>query len=142
MHFEFSTAAQIIFGTGKVRKIGTYASILGQQAMVVTGRNPALANIILEQLDKQGVEPISFSVKGEPTTDMALAGVQKARQAACDWIISIVGGSVIDTGKVIATLLTNEGKLLEYLEAIGKGKPLEKMSATCVVVLTTVGNGG
>jgi alcohol dehydrogenase class IV len=136
MHFEFSTAAQIIFGTGKVRKIGTYASILGQQAMVVTGRNPALANIIHEQLDKQGVEPISFSVKGEPTTDMALAGVQKACQAACDWIISIGGGSVIDT------LLTNEGKLLEYLEAIGEGKPLEKMSATCVVVLTTVGNGG
>jgi alcohol dehydrogenase class IV len=110
--------------------------------MVVTGRNPALANIILEQLGKQGVESIYFSEKGEPTTDMALAGVQKARQAACDWIIGIGDGSVIDTGKVIATLLTNEGKLLEYLEAIGKGKPLEKMSATCVVVLTTVGIGG
>jgi hypothetical protein len=47
--------------------------------MVADGRSSARAGIILEQLDKQGIEPISFSVLGEPTTDIALAGVQKAR---------------------------------------------------------------
>ncbi|MGD8963958.1 MAG: iron-containing alcohol dehydrogenase, partial [Desulfobacterales bacterium] len=80
-------------------------------------------------------------VPGEPTTDMALAGVQKARQAACDWVIGIGGGSVMDTGKVIAALLTNEGKLLDYLEVIGRGKPLEKMPAPYVAVPTTAGTG-
>jgi alcohol dehydrogenase class IV len=109
--------------------------------MVVTGRSSARADIILEQLDKQGIESISFSVLGEPTTDIALAGVQKARQAACDWVIGIGGGSIIDTGKVIAALLTNEGELLDYLEVIGKGKPLEKMPAPYVAVPTTAGTG-
>ena len=127
MQFEFSTATQIIFGAGKASKIGTYAPTLGRRAMVVTGRSSARADIILEQLDKQGIESIFFSVPGEPTTDIALAGVQKARQAACDWVIGIGGGSVIDTSKVIAALLTNKGKLLDYLEVIGKGKPLENM---------------
>ena len=141
MQFEFSTATQIIFGAGKASKIGTYAPTLGRRAMVVTGRSSARADIILEQLDKQGIEPISFSVLGEPTTDIALAGVQKARQAACDWVIGIGGGSVIDTGKVIAALLTNEGELLDYLEVIGKGKPLEKMPAPYVAVPTTAGTG-
>jgi alcohol dehydrogenase class IV len=141
MQFEFSTATQIIFGAGKAREIGTYAPILGHRAMAVTGRNPAQADIILEQLDKQGIESISFSVPGEPTTEMVLAGVQKARQAACDWVIGIGGGSVIDTGKVIAALLTNEGKLLDYLEVIGKAKPLEKMPAPYVAVPTTAGTG-
>jgi alcohol dehydrogenase class IV len=141
MQFEFSTATQIIFGAGKAREIGTYALTLGQRAMVVTGRSSARADIILEQLEKQGIESISFSVPGEPTTDIALAGVQKARQAACDWVIGIGGGSVIDTGKVIAVLLTNEGKLLDYLEVIGKGKPLEKMPAPYVAVPTTAGTG-
>ena len=141
MQFEFSTATQIIFGAGKVREIGTYAPSLGRRAMVVTGRSSARADIILEQLDNQGIESISFSVPGEPTTDIALAGVQKARQAACDWVIGIGGGSVIDTGKVIAVLLTNEGKLLDYLEVIGKGKPLEKMPAPYVAVPTTAGTG-
>ena len=141
MQFEFSTATQIIFGAGKAREIGTYAPTLGQRAMVVTGRNRARAEIILEQLDEQGVESISFSVPGEPTKDMALAGAQKARQAVCDWVIGIGGGSVIDTGKVIAALLTNEGKLLDYLEVIGKGKPLEKMPAPYIAVPTTAGTG-
>ncbi len=141
MRFEFSTATQIIFGAGKAREIGTYAPTMGQRAMVVTGRNPARSDIILEQLNKQGIESISVSVPGEPTTDMALAGVQKARQAACDWVIGIGGGSVIDTGKVIAALLTNAGKLLDYLEVIGKAKPLEKMPAPYVAVPTTAGTG-
>jgi alcohol dehydrogenase class IV len=109
--------------------------------MVVTGRSSSRADIILEQLDKQGIESISFSVPGEPTTDIAIAGVKKARQAACDWVISIGGGSVIDTGKVIAALLTNEGKLLDYLEVIGKAKPLGQMPAPYVAVPTTAGTG-
>ena len=66
---------------------------------------------------------------------------QKAREAACDWVIGIGGGSVIDTGKVIAALLTNKGKLLDYLEVIGKGKPIEKMPAPYVAVPTTAGTG-
>lgn len=141
MQFEFSTATRIIFGIGKAREIGTYARTLGRRAMVVTGRSSARADIILEQLDKLGIASTSFSVRGEPTTDIALAGVQKARQAACDWVIGIGGGSVIDTGKVIAALLTNEGKLLDYLEVIGKGKPLEKTPAPYVAVPTTAGTG-
>jgi alcohol dehydrogenase class IV len=141
MQFEFSTATQIIFGAGKAREIGSYAPTLGRRAMVVTGRSSARADFILEQLAKQGIESISFSVLGEPTADMALSGVQKARQAACDWVIGIGGGSVIDTGKVIAALLTNEGKLLDYLEVIGRGKPLEKMPAPYVAVPTTAGTG-
>jgi len=141
VQFEFATATRIVFGAGKAREIGTTAPSPGRRAMVVTGRSLARADIILEQLNRQGIESISFSVPGEPTTDIALAGVEKARQAACDWVIGIGGGSVIDTGKVIAALLTNEGKLLDYLEVIGKGKPLEKTPAPYVAVPTTAGTG-
>ena len=141
MHFEFATATQIVFGGGTAREIGAYAPSLGRRAMVVTGHRTARAELILELLDKRGIETITFSVPGEPSTDMALAGVQKARQAACDWVIGIGGGSVMDTGKVIAALLTNEGKLLDYLEVIGKGKPLEKIPTPYVAVPTTAGTG-
>ena len=141
MQFEFSTATQIIFGAGKAREIGAFAQTLGRRAMVVTGRSPERADIILEQLSEQRIGSILFSVPGEPTTDIALVGAQKAREAACDWVIGIGGGSVIDTGKVIAALLTNKGKLLDYLEVIGKGKPIEKMPAPYVAVPTTAGTG-
>ena len=141
MHFEFATAARIVFGAGKAREVGTYAPARGRRAMVVTGRSSAWAELIVERLNRQGIETIFFSVSGEPTTDIALAGVQKAREAACDWVIGIGGGSVMDTGKVIAALLTNEGKLLDYLEVIGEGKPLEKQPAFYVAIPTTAGTG-
>lgn len=141
MQFEFSTAAQIVFGAGKVREIGAFARTLGRRAMVVTGRSPARADIIRQQLSGQRIGSIIFSVPGEPTTDIALDGAQKAREAACDWVVGIGGGSVIDTGKVIAALITNKGNLLDYLEVIGKGKPIEKMPAPYVAVPTTAGTG-
>ena len=57
--------------------------------MVVTGRSPERADIILEQLSEQRIGSIIFSVPGEPTTDIALVGAQKAREAACDWVRNI-----------------------------------------------------
>jgi alcohol dehydrogenase class IV len=141
MNFGFATATQIIFGAGTARTIGNYAATLGQRAMVVSGRSSARYGIIREQLEKQGIASTHFSVQGEPTTETALAGVQKARQAACDCVIGIGGGSVIDAGKVIAALLTNRGNLSDYLEVIGKGLPLEKMSAPYIAIPTTAGTG-
>ncbi len=141
MKFEFATATQIIFGAGTARTIGNYAATLGQRAMVVSGRNLAKYDIIRKQLEKQGIASTHFSVRAEPTTETALAGVQRARQGACDCVIGIGGGSVIDAGKVVAALLTNGGDLSDYLEVIGKGLPLEKMPAPYMAIPTTAGTG-
>lgn len=141
MKFGFATATQIIFGAGAARTIGNYTATMGQHAMVVSGRSSARYGIIREQLENQGIASTHFSVQEEPTTEMALAGVQKARQAACDCVIGIGGGSVIDAGKVIAALLTNRGNLSDYLEVIGKGLALEKRSAPYMAIPTTAGTG-
>ena len=141
MNFEFATATQIVFGAGTARSIGSYAASMGQRAMVVSGRSLVRYGIVREQLEKQGIMSTQFSVRGEPTTEMALAGFQKARQGACDFVIGIGGGSVIDTGKVIAALITNRGNLLDYLEVIGKGLPLEKKPAPYMAIPTTAGTG-
>ena len=141
MKFGFATATQIIFGAGTARTIGSYAASLGQRAMVVCGHSLTRAKIVREQLESQGIESTDFSVAGEPTTAMALSGVQKARQADCDCVIGIGGGSVIDAGKVIAALLTNGGNPLDYLEVVGKGLSLEKRSAPFMAIPTTAGTG-
>ncbi|MHC4228563.1 MAG: iron-containing alcohol dehydrogenase, partial [Planctomycetota bacterium] len=91
--------------------------------------------------DEQGVEFVTFSVAEEPTTVLAKAGVELARRQRCDLVLSFGGGSVVDTGKVIAAMLTNSGELEDYLEVVGAGKALAQSCAPHIVIPTTAGTG-
>jgi alcohol dehydrogenase class IV len=141
MRFEFATAMRILFGSGTSQEVAPLAAEMGRRAIVVTGGTVERAARLLEQLNEQGVASILFHVAGEPSTEVALAGVQRAREAECDSVISIGGGSVLDTGKAIAALLTNSGQLLDYLEVIGRGRPLTYAAAPYIAVPTTAGTG-
>ena len=141
MEFEFATAGRIIFGRGTVQQIAPLATKMGRRWCVVTGASPDRAAELLAQLRQRDLEITTLTVAGEPTTDSALDGVSKARQAGCEAVIGIGGGSVLDTGKVIAALLTNSGQLMEYLEVIGKGQSLSNPSAPYIAVPTTAGTG-
>ena len=141
MEFEFATATRIIFGLGTVKNIGSLAGKMGRRAFVITGQSTERATPMIDQLKYAGIEVAKFRISGEPTTDLALAAVEEARRHTCDFVIGIGGGSVLDTGKVVAALLTNSGKLRDYLEVIGKGQPLKRKSAPYVAIPTTAGTG-
>ncbi|HOT92535.1 MAG TPA: iron-containing alcohol dehydrogenase [Anaerolineae bacterium] len=141
MRFEFATAARILFGVGVAKEVGAIAATLGRRALVVTGRSGERAVPVLEGLRSVGVTAETFAAVGEPTTDMIRDGVEQARVAACDLVIGIGGGSVIDTGKAIAALLTNGGAPLDYLEVIGRGQPLKQPAAPYIAIPTTAGTG-
>jgi alcohol dehydrogenase class IV len=94
-----------------------------------------------EQLKKEGVGFLRYSIPEEPTTDLALAAVDAARRGDCDFVIGIGGGSVLDTGKIVAALLTNKGELMKYLEVVGDSQPLKNRSAPYIAIPTTAGTG-
>ncbi|MGA9348277.1 MAG: iron-containing alcohol dehydrogenase [Anaerolineae bacterium] len=141
MRFEFATATRILFGTGTLHEVGPLAAEMGSRALVVTGRRPARAKPLLDLLTVQGIEAITFSVAGEPTTEVARLGTQSAREVDCDLVIGFGGGSALDTGKAVAALLTNGGTPLDYLEVIGRGQPLTRPSAPYIAIPTTAGTG-
>src|SRR5216117_3779151 len=124
MRFEFATAARILFGPGTLREIGPVAKSLGTRAFIVTGRNPERAARLRSILDEHGVDHTTFAVAGEPTLQTVSAGVQSARVERCDLVIGFGGGSAIDAAKAIAALLTNDQDIFEYLEVIGRAKPI------------------
>jgi alcohol dehydrogenase class IV len=149
MRFEFAAATRIIFGAGTLREVGPLAVKMGSRALVVMGRTalqgardkPARAAPLLAALATQGIDYLTFTIAGEPTTEVARLGTQGAREADCDLIIGFGGGSVLDTGKAIAALLTNGGHPLDYLEVIGQGQPLSQPSAPYIAIPTTAGTG-
>ena len=141
MRFEFATVTRIVFGPGVLSEAVSLSAGMGKQVFVVTGRTMERAEPLLEQFAKQGVTCTTFCVSGEPTTITAREAVELARRAACDSVVSLGGGSVLDTGKVVAAMLTNTGELQDYLEVVGAGKPLAQNSAPHLAIPTTAGTG-
>ena len=141
MRFEFATATRILFGPGTLREVAPLAREMGSRAFVVTGRTYSRAGPLLSALSRVLARHSTFVVAGEPATDLVIEGTQRAREARCDLVISIGGGSVIDAGKAIAALATNPGDLLDYLEVIGKGRALEIAPLPFIAIPTTAGTG-
>lgn len=133
MRFEFATAARIVFGAGTVREVPGAAAEMGRRALVVTRASA--------DWQRLGIAGELFPIHGEATLDMVRQGTQLAREAGCDLVIALGGGSAIDAGKAIAVMLGNGGDLLDYLEVVGQGRPLTRPSAPFIAIPTTAGTG-
>jgi alcohol dehydrogenase class IV len=141
MRFEFATAGRIIFGVGAQGEFGSIAGEPGKRALIVRGSNSGRSEPLLAIIEAAKMQYSCFEVRGEPTVEQIADGVNLARQAECDLVIGFGGGSVIDSAKAIAGLVTNPGAILDYLEVIGKGKQLLIPALPCVAIPTTAGTG-
>jgi alcohol dehydrogenase class IV len=139
--FELAAPARVLFGAGVAAEAGAIARAAGQHALLVTGRSGARAAAVTAPLERAGVRFTLFAVAGEPTIEAARAGVARAREAGCDLVIGFGGGSALDAGKAVAALLGNGGDPLDYLEVIGRGRPLERPAVPFVAIPTTAGTG-
>ena len=139
--FEFATAAQIIFGAGTLKQVGTLAPSFGTRALIVTGHTPGRAAALLHMLDAAHVAYRVATVSEEPTVETVRRGLEIARNSQCDFVIGFGGGSAIDAGKAIAALMTNGGDPLDYLEVIGNGRAIMQPSAPYIAIPTTAGPG-
>ncbi len=141
MRFEFSTASRIIFGCGTRREAAPLVASFGRRVVLATGVHAGRAHDLVSALEEAADEIISVIVTGEPTISFIEEAVEAARSAHCDVVVSIGGGSVLDTGKAISALLTNRGNLFDYLEVIGRAQPLKQQTAPMLAIPTTSGTG-
>lgn len=140
MSWEFTAPQRILFGEGKLREAGPIAAALGSRALVVEGGSGRAGGLV-EMLQASGVESTRLRVAGEPTTILVEQGVEQARRERCDVVVALGGGSVIDAAKAISALLTNPGELLDYLEVVGRGRPIPARAAPLLAIPTTSGTG-
>jgi alcohol dehydrogenase class IV len=83
----------------------------------------------------------TFAIGGEPTVEDALAGVEAARAFGAELVVGFGGGSALDAAKAIAALTVNEGDIFDYLEVIGRSRPLSKPALPVIAIPTTAGTG-
>jgi alcohol dehydrogenase class IV len=141
MRFEFATATQVLFGRGILQEIGTIAAGLGRKALVASGNRGPDLDRLFSLLTASQVDWVLFPVSGEPSIAVVREAVAAGREVGCDMVLSIGGGSAIDTGKAAAALLANPGDVLDYLEVVGRNQPLKKRSVPFIAIPTTAGTG-
>jgi alcohol dehydrogenase class IV len=141
VQFAFATATEILFGPGVRTKVGERAGQMGSRVLIATGRSDAPSADVIASLHAHGLPVLRLQVDGEPTVASARAAVEAARQHRADVVVGCGGGSAIDLGKAIASLLANPGDPLDYLEVVGRGQAVTERSVPFIAVPTTAGTG-
>ena len=112
-------APEIVFGVGSRRRCTFYARNLNaRRVLVVSDPGVAAAGWLAELLDlfaEEGIETAAFQgVTPNPKDHEVMAGVDLYRQAGCDIIVALGGGSVIDCAKGIGIVSANGGHILDF----------------------------
>ncbi|GGD15201.1 iron-containing alcohol dehydrogenase [Pyruvatibacter mobilis] len=111
--------------------------------MIVTDKGIVAAGILDNVREAMGNEfsPEIFDDTPEnPTEEATLAALAKYKDAGCDGIISLGGGSSMDLAKGLALLATHEGDLTKFAAIEGGGALIGDV-APHIAMPTTAGTG-
>ena len=113
---QFRAPSVISTGLGAAKEVGAHAKRLGKKALIVTDTNLVKIGLltgIKESLDAAGVSySVYDEVVMEPVADYVDEGLRTFRDAGANIVVAVGGGSPIDTGKAIAALSRNPGKIM------------------------------
>ena len=141
MKFEFMTANRIIVERGGLKQVGKLAKSFGERVLLVGRLASEDTKKAIEYLNNEGCVVTPVNVKGEPSVDSINEILSLSRKNLCEVVVAIGGGSVLDSGKTIAALMTNTNDIMDYLEVIGNGVAVSKKSLPFIAVPTTSGTG-
>jgi len=138
----FQVATNLHFGPGAISQITEIVPTLKTDRLLVV-TDPGLVNCgttgrVVDLLTGIGVEGVVFdAVEPNPSIETVERAHAQYREAACNGILVVGGGSPIDVAKAAGILVNNPGPLSSYI-GIGKvSNPLPPLLA----VPTTTGTG-
>ena len=141
--FDFVSPTKIYFGNNKEELIGQICLDGGyKRVYIVIGqgsvKRSGLLSRVLESFNKTGIKyQILEGVRANPTIDLCHKGIEEARVFTPNLILSIGGGSVIDTAKNIAVGYFYAGDSFDF--NLHKAKP--KKALPVGVILTIAASG-
>jgi alcohol dehydrogenase len=140
--FDFQPRTRVIFGAGSLARLGEEARGLGfRRALLVSDRGLLEAGHVaraVKLLEGAGVRVVPFHDFG---SNPDAASVERGRAFAAplgiDSIIGLGGGSSLDCAKGVNFLLTNGGRMQDY---VGRGRARHSL-LPMIGIPTTAGTG-
>lgn len=122
-------APEIIFGVGSLNLAGQYGRNLGgHKVLVVSDPGVAAAGWVqhvLTSVENAGLGSAVFTqVTPNPRVEEVAAGATVFAEQACDAIIAVGGGSVIDCAKAIGLVTANGGDIRDLAGIDNVGAPM------------------
>jgi len=137
--FEYYIPTKIIFGEGTINRLGEITSSFGKKALLVTYDEKLVKSLgfydkALNSLKEAGIKVIPFfGVKSNPTVEHVRKGIEIAKVEKPDVLITLGGGSVIDSVKAMAIGAYYNGDVWDL--AVGEG---EAEKALPIITVLTI----
>ena len=142
--FQLSRLPVLYFGAGKIATLPAVIKELGGKALLITGRSSFIESgrygLLEKHLKENGLHFFHETAGEEPSPGM-VDGICRNHEAhKINVVVSIGGGSVMDTGKAVAAMLPLGEPVAEYLEGIGN-RQHNGNKISFVAIPTTAGTG-
>lgn len=138
----FRVPEAIFYGRGAFENVGTEAALRGKKALIISDKIMDQLGYVSEcRTHLQEAElksEVYLGVDSEPTDKYVAEALELFQKEQCDLIISVGGGSCIDTAKAIAVLATNGGYIGDYM---GGRKLAVNAPIPHIAIPTTAGTG-
>jgi hypothetical protein len=114
-----------------------------RRPLIVSDKGVVAAGLVQRVLDaaKLGDAPVFDDTPSNPTEAMVRAAAARYREAACDGLIAVGGGSSIDLAKGVAIAVAHPGPLTQYATIEGGSEKITSACAPLIAVPTTAGTG-
>lgn len=140
LSFVYFGPTKVVFGAGTARDCGVEMAGLGcRRALVVTDPGVIKAGLVEGVLKALGDKCVGLfsDIPQDTGVGVVNRAAAFAQEKGADCVVSVGGGSVIDTGKMVCILLT-EGGGIENFEGI---QLLTRPQTPHIVIPTTAGTG-
>lgn len=142
--FTLQSNKKVIFEEGSIISLSDEVKCFGNNAVVFIGGKSLKKSGILGNIEKDfknnKISYKIFNITTEPDVQTIDNIISQLVGESFDCVISIGGGSVIDSGKAVSAMLTEEGSIEDYLEGVGTLKP-KGTKIPFIAVSTTAGTG-
>ena len=139
LNFNYFAPTKVIFGEGSVAELPMEIRALGKKAFLVTDRGLAETGLVEQVKDNMGnlLAGVYLDVPQDSGMEVVDKGAELALAAGADVIVSLGGGSVIDTAKGICIVMKEGGSLKDYQGM----QMLTRLQTPHIAIPTTAGTG-
>ncbi len=144
--FNFYSPTEFVFGKGRETEAGKLVKKHGgSKVLIHYGGGSAVKSGLLDRvkksLDDEGVPYVELGgVKPNPRDSLVYEGIKIVKDNGIDFILSVGGGSCIDSSKAIAAGSVYDGDFWDYYS--GKGPIMKALPVGTILTIAAAGSEG